>query len=161
MMNWRLLMVNLTLGSLFDGSGGFPLGGLISGVIPVWASEIEPFPIRVTTKRLPFMKHYGNVSEMDGGKVEPVDIITFGSPCQDMSVAGKRAGLDGSRSNLFYEAIRIVKEMRCATNGKYPRFIVWENVPGAFSSNKGADFRCVLESLCSVKADSVSIPVPP
>ena len=78
-----------------------------------------------------------------------------------MSIAGKRAGLDGSRSNLFYEAIRIVKEMRYETNGKYPRFIVWENVPGAFSSNKGADFKAVLESVCSVKADSISIPVPP
>ena len=80
----------LTLGSLFDGSGGFPLGGLLSGITPVWASEIEPFPIRVTTKRLPFMKHYGDVSRMDGGKIEPVDIITFGSPCQDMSIAGRR-----------------------------------------------------------------------
>lgn len=77
----------LTLGSLFDGSGGFPLGGLLSGITPVWASEIEPFPIRVTTKRLPFMKHYGDVSKMDGADVEPVDIITFGSPCQDMSIA--------------------------------------------------------------------------
>ena len=105
----------LTLGSLFDGSGGFPLGGLISGITPVWASEIEPFPIRVTTKRLPFMKHYGDVSRMDGGKIEPVDVITFGSPCQDMSIAGRREGLDGSRSSLFYEAVRIVKEMRCAT----------------------------------------------
>lgn len=101
----------LTLGSLFDGSGGFPLAGLLSGISPVWASEIEPFPIRVTTKRMPFMKHYGDISAMNGAEVEPVDIITFGSPCQDMSVAGKRAGLDGSRSNLFYEAIRIVKEI--------------------------------------------------
>ena len=146
-----MLHDKLTLGSLFDGSGGFPLGGLLSGITPVWASEIEPFPIRVTTKRLPFMKHYGDVSRMDGGKIEPVDIITFGSPCQDMSIAGKRAGLDGSRSNLFYEAIRIVKEMRCATDGRYPRYIVWENVPGAFSSNKGADFQSVLEEICSVK----------
>ena len=146
-----MLHDKLTLGSLFDGSGGFPLGGLLSGITPVWASEIEPFPIRVTTKRLPFMKHYGDVSRMDGAEVEPVDIITFGSPCQDMSIAGKRAGLDGSRSNLFYEAIRIVKEMRCATDGKYPRYIVWENVPGAFSSNKGADFQSVLEEVCSVK----------
>ena len=146
-----MLHDKLTLGSLFDGSGGFPLGGLLSGITPVWASEIEPFPIRVTTKRLPFMKHYGDVSRMDGAEVEPVDIITFGSPCQDMSIAGKRAGLDGSRSNLFYEAIRIVKEMRCATDGKYPRYIVWENVPGAFSSNKGADFQSVLEEICSVK----------
>ena len=144
-------MNKLTLGSLFDGSGGFPLGGLLCGITPVWASEIEPFPIRVTTKRLPFMKHYGDVSRMDGGKIEPVDVITFGSPCQDMSIAGKRAGLDGSRSNLFYEAMRIVKEMRCATDGKYPRYIVWENVPGAFSSNKGADFQSVLEEICSVK----------
>ena len=94
----------LTLGSLFDGSGGFPLGGLLSGITPVWASEIEPFPIRVTTKRLPFMKHYGDISRMDGGKIEPVDIITFGSPCTDMSVAGRRAGLDGQQSVLFYQA---------------------------------------------------------
>ena len=151
----------LTLGSLFDGSGGFPLGGVLCGIEPVFASEVEPFPIRVTTKRFPNMKHMGDVSKLDGARLPPVDIITFGSPCQDMSVAGKRAGLDGSRSNLFYEAIRIVKEMRCATNGKYPRFIVWENVPGAFSSNKGTDFKAVLESVCSVKADSISIPVPP
>ena len=144
-------MNKLTLGSLFDGSGCFPLGGLLSGITPVWASEIEPFPIRVTTKRLPFMKHYGDVSRMDGRKIEPVDIITFGSPCQNMSIAGRREGLDGSRSSLFYEAVRIVKEMRCATDGRYPRYIVWENVPGAFSSNKGADFQSVLEEICSVK----------
>ena len=116
----------LTLGSLFDGSGGFPLGGLLAGITPVWASEIEPFPIRVTTKRLPFMKHCGNISAMDGGKIEPVDIITFGSPCQDMSVAGRRDGLDGSRSSLFYEAVRIIKEMRCATDGNYPKWICWD-----------------------------------
>jgi DNA (cytosine-5)-methyltransferase 1 len=151
-------MVNLTLGSLFDGSGGFPLGGLISGITPVWAAEIEPFPIRVTTKRLPFMKHYGDISTMDGSKIEPVDIITFGSPCQDLSVAGGRGGLDGKRSGLFYEAVRIIKEMRCATDGKKPRYIVWENVPGAFSSNKGEDFRCVLESICQIKDETVSIP---
>ena len=149
---------NLTLGSLFDGSGGFPLGGIMSGITPVWASEIEPFPIRVTTKRLPFVKHYGDISAMDGGRIEPVDIITFGSPCQDMSVAGKRDGLDGSRSGLFYQAVRIIKEMRRATNGKYPRWIVWENVPGAFSSNKGEDFRCVLESICRIADETVSVP---
>ena len=111
-------MDNLTLGSLFDGSGGFPLGGLISGITPVWASEIEPFPIRVTTKRLPFMKHYGDISQMDGGKIEPVDIITFGSPCTDMSIAGRRAGLDGKQFDHFYHAIRIIQEMRDATHGK-------------------------------------------
>ena len=140
----------LTLGSLFDGSGGFPLGGLLSGIIPVWASEIEPFPIRVTSKRLPEMKHYGDVSEMDGSQVEPVDIITFGSPCTDLSIAGKRAGLDGRQSGLFYQAVRIIKEMRCATDGKYPRYIVWENVPGAFSSNKGEDFRAVLKEIIGI-----------
>jgi len=147
-----------TLGSLFDGSGGFPLGGLLAGIKPLWASEIEPFAVRVTTKRLPQIKHYGDVSSLNGAELPPVDIITFGSPCQDMSIAGKRNGLDGSRSSLFYEAVRIIKEMRCATNGKYPRFAVWENVPGAFSSNKGEDFRAVLKSLCQVKDESVSVP---
>lgn len=150
----------LTLGSLFDGSGGFPLGGLLAGITPVWASEIEPFPIRVTTKRLPFMKHYGNISAMDGGKIEPVDIITFGSPCQDMSVAGRRDGLDGSRSSLFYEAVRIIKEMRCATDGRYPRYIVWENVPGAFSSNKGEDFKAVLEAVIGIAEPNAEVPMP-
>ena len=153
-------MKNLTLGSLFDGSGGFPLGGLISGITPVWASEIEPFPIRVTTKRMPFMKHYGDISQMDGGKIEPVDIITFGSPCTDMSVAGRRAGLDGQQSVLFYQAIRIIKEMRCATNGKYPRYIVWENVPGAFSSNGGEDFKAVLEAVIGVAESDTQVPMP-
>ena len=153
-------MNNLTLGSLFDGSGGFPLGGLISGITPVWASEIEPFPIRVTTKRLPFMKHYGDISQMDGGKIEPVDIITFGSPCTDMSVAGRRAGLEGQQSVLFYQAIRIIKEMRCATNGKYPRYIVWENVPGAFSSNSGEDFKAVLEAVIGVAEPGTQVPMP-
>lgn len=153
--------IPLTLGSLFDGSGGFPLGGLLAGITPLWASEIEPFPIRVTTKRLPFVKHLGDISTVDGAKMDPVDIITFGSPCTDMSVAGKRAGLDGQQSCLFYQAIRIVKEMRCATNGRYPRFIVWENVPGAFSSNQGADFKAVLEAVCSVKGEDISVPEPP
>ncbi len=152
---------NLTLGSLFDGSGGFPLGGLISGITPLWASEVEPFPIRVTTKRLPQVKHLGDVSKINGGEIPPVDIITFGSPCQDMSIAGKREGLAGGRSSLFYEAVRIIKEMRCKTNGEYPRFVVWENVPGAFSSNKGEDFREVLKSLCEVKSTGVTVPEPP
>lgn len=151
---------NLTLGSLFDGSGGFPLGGLISGITPVWASEIEPFPIRVTTKRLPFMKHYGDVSRLNGADLEPVDVITFGSPCQDMSVAGRRAGLDGSRSNLFYEAVRIAKEMREATNGRYPTWLCWENVPGAFSSSAGADFKAVLDEIRKIKDPEADTPRP-
>ena len=149
-----------TLGSLFDGSGGFPLGGVLAGITPIWSSEIEPFPIRVTTARFPNMKHYGDISTLDGSELEPVDIISFGSPCQNLSVAGKREGLDGDRSSLFYEAIRIVKEMREATNGKYPRYIVWENVPGAFSSNKGEDFKAVLTEICKVKDEQVSISKP-
>lgn len=151
---------HLTLGSLFDGSGGFPLGGLISGIEPLWASEIEPFAIRVTTKRMPFMKHYGDVSKLNGGELPPVDVVTFGSPCQDMSVAGKRAGLDGERSGLFHEAIRIVKEMRYATDGKQPRYIVWENVPGAFSSNGGEDFKAVLDEVCGIEDPEADNPRP-
>ena len=153
-------MNKLTLGSLFDGSGGFPLGGILCGIEPLWASEIEPFPIRVTTKRIPQMKHYGDINKLNGRKLSPVDIITFGSPCTDLSVAGKRVGLDGEQSVLFYEAIRIVKEMRYKTNGQYPRYIVWENVPGAFSSNKGEDFRAVLESITGIKGETISIPKP-
>jgi DNA (cytosine-5)-methyltransferase 1 len=150
----------LTLGSLFDGSGGFPLGAVFNRIIPVWASEIEPFPIWVTTRRLPQMKHYGDIGQIDGSMIEPVDIITFGSPCTDMSVAGKRAGLDGKQSALFYEAIRIIKEMRCATNGRNPRFILWENVPGAFSSNKGADFKAVLEAVVQIAEPDAEVPAP-
>ena len=131
---------------------------MFAGITPLWASEIEPFAVRITTKRLPQMKHYGDVSSLNGAELPPVNIITFGSPCQDMSIAGKRSGLDGSRSSLFYEAVRIIKEMRCATDGRYPRFAVWENVPGAFSSNKGEDFRAVLESLCRIKDETVSVP---
>ena len=151
---------HLTLGSLFDGSGGFPLAGILSGIEPVWASEVEPFAIRVTTKRLPGMKHYGDVSALKGSDLPPVDIITFGSPCQDMSVAGKRAGLDGERSGLFHQAIRIIREMRESTHNVYPRFCVWENVPGAFSSNNGEDFKAVLEAVIGVKEPSCEVPAP-
>ena len=150
----------LTLGSLFSGSGTFEMAGLLSGIKPVWASEVEPFPIAVTRTRLPFVKHYGDVNKINGAEIEPVDIITFGSPCTDLSVAGKRAGIHAERSGLFFQAIRIINEMRCATDGKYPRFAVWENVAGAFSSNNGEDFRCVLEEFCKVKTADVSVPKP-
>ena len=153
-------MNQLTLGSLFDGIGGFPLAGIKAGISPVWASEIEPFPVRVTQKRLPGMKHYGDVSKLNGGNLEPVDIITFGSPCQDLSIAGKRSGLDGARSGLFREAIRIITEMRCKSNGRYPRWAVWENVPGALSSANGHDFREVLESLIRIKNPEADVPMP-
>ena len=150
----------LTLGSLFDGSGTFPMMAMLAGIVPVWKSEIEPFPIAVTEKRLPFVKHLGDINSINGAEIEPVDIITFGSPCTDLSVAGKRQGLNAERSGLFFQAIRIIKEMRGATNGKYPRFAVWENVTGAFSSNGGEDFRCVLEELCKIKNTNVSVPKP-
>lgn len=157
----------MKLGSLFDGSGGFPLAGALNGIEPVWASEVEPYPIAVTRSRFPCMKHLGDVSKISGAEIEPVDVITFGSPCQDMSVAGKRAGLKHenkgddktTRSGLFYEAIRIIREMREATNGRYPTFAAWENVPGAFSSNKGEDFRCVLEEFVRIR-EEVSVPRP-
>ena len=159
----------MKLGSLFDGSGGFPLAGEINGITPVWASEVEPYPIAVTRSRFPAMNHLGDVSAVDGSTILPVDIITFGSPCQDMSIAGKRAGIknqsvgddETTRSGLFHEAARIIREMREATNGAYPSFAVWENVPGAFSSNKGEDFRCVLETLVQiVEPGAVMPPVP-
>ena len=157
----------ITMGSIFSGSGGFELAGQMSGIIPVWASEIEPFPILVTTTHFPDMKHFGDIKKMNGGLIPKVDIITGGSPCQDMSIAGKREGLDGSRSNLFREQIRIVKEMRESdkADGRTgsdirPRYMVWENVPGAFSSNKGEDFKCVLEEICRVADAEVSIPRP-
>ena len=140
----------LRLGSLFDGSGGFPLGGLLCGVEPVWASEIEPFPIRVTTKRFPWMQHLGDISRVNGAEIPPVDIITFGSPCTDLSIAGRRDGLGGKQSSLFFQALRIIKEMREASDGIYPRWIVWENVPGAFSSNGGADFGQVLTEIARI-----------
>ena len=151
----------MTLGSLFDGSGGFPLAGALAGIEPVWAAEVEPYPIAVTRSRFPMMQHLGSVTGVHGDKVQPVDVITFGSPCQDLSVAGKRAGIhDGQRSNLFFEAIRIIKEMREATNGRYPAFAVWENVPGAFSSNKGEDFRCVLENFAKINEGGYTVPRP-
>ena len=150
----------MKLGSLFDGAGTCPLAGQMTGFKPVWASEIEPFPVAVTTARFPKMVHLGDVTKVDGSKIEPVDFITFGSPCQDLSVAGKRAGLDGERSGLFMEAVRIIKEMRGATNGRYPQFAMWENVPGAFSSHKGEDFRLVLEELCKICDPTISIPRP-
>ena len=150
----------LTLGSLFDGIGGFPLAGKYAGIRPVWASEIEPFPIRVTEKRLPEMKRYGDIHGLHGAKLEPVNVITFGSPCQDVSIAGKREGLSGGRSGLFFEAIRVIREMREATNGEYPKWAVWENVPGALSSHNGEDFRQVLESLIRVQEPEADVPLP-
>ena len=158
--------IDMKLMSLFDGSGGFPLAASLCGIEPVYAAEVEPYPIAVTKNRFPKMKHLGDVSKVKGGEIEPVDIITFGSPCQDMSIAGKRAGLkhadmgddETTRSGLFLEAIRIIKEMREATNGVYPRYAIWENVPGAFSSNRGEDFRTVLEEFIRIKEKDAVMP---
>ena len=160
---------NLTMGSLFDGIGGFPLAAVRNGVTPLWASEIEPFPIAVTTLRFPDMAHLGDITKLKGTELPPVDIVCGGSPCQDLSIAGARAGLSGERSGLFMEQIRIVKELRNADleRGRTaldvrPRWLCWENVPGAFSSGvpPGEDFRIVLEEICRIKCGSVSVPRP-
>lgn len=158
----------ITMGSLFSGSGGFELAGSIFGIRPIWASEIEPFPILVTTKNFPEMKHLGDINKLNGADLEPVTIIAGGSPCQDMSIAGKREGLDGSRSNLFREQIRNIKEMRESDRAAgrtgtqiRPRYMVWENVPGAFSSNKGKDFQAVLQEIVSITDEESNVPLPP
>lgn len=146
----------LTLGSLFDGIGGFCYAAQLTGrIMPIWAAEIEQSCIDITRYRFRDVMHVGSVTDIKGDEIQPVDIITFGSPCQDLSIAGQRKGLKGNRSGLFMEAIRIIEEMRLATNGKYPTFIIWENVPGAFSSADGADFRAVLE-----KVTKTNIPMP-
>lgn len=139
------------LGSLFDGSGTMPLCAVMCGGRAVWASEVEPYPIAVTKTHLPEMQHLGSITDIKGSRIEPVDIITFGSPCQDLSIAGKRKGLGGDRSCLFYEAIRVVREMLSATGGRYPRFVIWENVPGALSSHGGKDFEIVLNELLHLR----------
>ena len=157
------------MGSLFDGIGGFPLAAVHCGVKPVWASEIETFPIEVTKERFPDMIHVGDITKLNGAELPPVDIICGGSPCQDLSVAGARAGLSGSRSGLFMEQTRITKEMRNADilrgrSGTFvrPRFLCWENVPGAFSSGtpKYEDFRIVLEEIIRVCFPGESVPGP-
>lgn len=145
----------LTLGSLFDGIAGFPLAAIRHGIKPVWGSEIEPDCLDIAEKHFPDMQQLGNIMEVNGAEIQPVDIISFGSPCQNLSVAGNGKGLAGEASQLFFEAVRIIDEMRCATNGEYPKYAVWENVAGAFSSNKGRDFQKVLEEI--TKTD---IPMP-
>ena len=155
--------------SLFDGSGGFPLAGALCGITPVAASEVEPYPIAVTKSRFPNMKHLGDITKINGAKIEPVDVVCFGFPCQDVSVAGKRKSVkhedngdeETTRSGLVWEAIRIIKEMRGATNGKYPRFAVFENVPGLFSADNGEAFRTVLEGLIKIVEPTAVMPEVP
>ena len=157
----------MTLGSLFDGIGGFPLAAVHCGGVPVWASEIEPFPMRVTKLRFPDMIHVGDITKLDGAKLPPVDVICGGSPCQDLSVAGLRKGLAGERSGLFMDQVRIVKEMRAEDERRgvsddfiRPRYLVWENVPGAFSSANGEDFRAVIEEIVHIKDSTCHVPRP-
>ena len=145
----------LTLGSLFDGIGGWLLAAEHAGIKPLWRCEIDEYPRTVSEYHFPDVDSYGDIREVHGNEIAPVDIICAGSPCQNLSQAGNRKGLQGSESSLFYESIRILREMRAATNGKYPRFFVWENVPGAFSSNHGEDFRAVLE-----ESGQAKIPMP-
>ncbi|MDE7325875.1 MAG: DNA cytosine methyltransferase [Lachnospiraceae bacterium] len=145
----------MTLGSLFDGISGFPLAAVRQGITPVWGSEIETDCIDISAKHFPDMKQLGDITKINGAEIPPVDIISFGSPCQNLSVAGNGKGLAGSESSLFFEAIRIIDEMRWATNGEYPKYAVWENVAGAFSSNKGRDFQKVLEEITKT-----AIPMP-
>lgn len=116
----------LTLGSLFDGIGVFPLAAQRQGIVPLWASEIEKAPVSITIRHFPGMAHLGDITKLDGGTVPPVHIVTFGSPCQNLSQIGNRSGLRGEKSSLFYEAIRIIQEMRDATGGKFPIIAVWE-----------------------------------
>ena len=146
----------LKLGSLFDGIGVFPLAAVNCGITPAWASEIEKAPVSITRRHFPGMKQLGDIMKLNGAELEPVDILTFGSPCQNLSTAGDREGLTGKKSGLFYEAIRIIREMRDATNGIYPAFAVWENVMGAFSSGDRMDFRAVLEAFAGCP-----VPMPP
>ena len=162
-------MTALTMGSLFDGIGGFPLAAVHAGITPVWASEIEGFPIEVTKLRFPDMLHVGDITKLNGAELPPVDIICGGSPCQDLSVAGARAGLSGARSGLFMEQCRVTKEMRQADAQRgrpalavRPRYLCWENVPGAFSSGtpKGEDFRIVLEEIVRIKDGAGHVPGP-
>lgn len=157
----------ITMGNLFSGSGAWELAAQIMGIKVLFEAEIEPFPVAVEKKRFPDALQLGDVSKINGAEIPPVDIFTNSSPCQDLSVAGKRAGLDGARSGLFGEAIRITKEMRehdrssRRTNEHLrPRFWCWENVPGAFSSNGGEDFRTVIEEVARIVDPSVSIPFP-
>ena len=167
----------VTLGNFFSGSGTWELAAELCGATPIWESEIEPFPIALEHKRFPNCKQLGDITKVSGYDIEPCDIMTNSSPCQDISVAGLRKGMEqgsDTRSSLFHEVIRITKEMRERDLGRlrmsgandnirlYPRPYLWfwENVTGALSSNKGEDFRQVLEEIAKIVQTDVSIPLP-
>ena len=148
-------MGEITLGSLFDGIGVFPLAARRNGIVPVWASEIVKAPISITRRHFPDMEHLGDITKLDGGKIPPVHVLTFGSPCQNLSQIGNRTGLAGAKSSLFFHAIRIIKEMRDATDKQYPIIAVWENVMGSLSSNDRLDYAEVLRAFTDT-----AIPIP-
>ena len=148
-------MEKITLGSLFDGIGVFPLAATLHGITPLWASEIEKAPISITRRHFPDMEHLGDITKLDGGKIPAVHVLTFGSPCQNLSQIGNRTGLAGEKSSLFYQAIRIIKEMRDATDGRFPVIAVWENVMGSLSSSDRLDFAAVLRAFTDT-----DIPIP-
>jgi len=170
-------MREITLGNLFSGSGTWELAAQICGIKPVWEAEVEPFPVAVEAKRFPDCKQLGDVRNINGAEIEPVDIFTNSSPCQSLSIAGNRGGLaDMEKSGLFMEAIRITKEMRNADIERLrsrgadeplryarPRFWCWENVPGALSSGtpRGEDFRTVLQEVARIIEPETVIPGPP
>ena len=147
----------MRFGSLFAGVGGFDLGLEAAGWECEWQVEWDKHCQQTLTHHWPDVPKWWDVSEVNGAELPPVDVITFGSPCQDLSVAGKRAGIqqEGGRSNLFFEATRIIKEMRDATGNTFPRWAIWENVPGAFSSNKGDDFEAVINEMVDIGANLV------
>ena len=146
-----------TFGSLFAGVGGFDIGFEAAGWKCEFQVEWDKHCQQTLQHHWPDVPKWWDVSNVKGTELPPVDLITFGSPCQDLSVAGNRAGLqlEGGRSNLFYEATRIIKEMRDGTGNNFPRWAIWENVPGAFSSNKGADFGSVLDEMANIGAVAV------
>ena len=141
--------LDITLGSLFDGIGIFPLAARNVGIKTLWASEIDKNAISISKRHFPEVEHLGDITKLKAKDIKPVDIITFGSPCQNFSTIGDLTGLSGEKSSLFYQAIRLIKEMRCVTNGDYPTFVIWENVVGALVSGDRLDFRAVLESFSS------------
>ena len=159
----------MTLGSLFDGIAGFPLAACRAGIVTLWASEIEPFPIQVSTVHFPEVQQVGDITKLDGAALPPGGINCRGRPSQALNVAGARAGLAGERSGLFLHQIRVIKEMRnadirCGRTAEFvrPRWMLWENVPGAFSSGqpRGEDFRAVLEETAKVVDPACHVPRP-
>jgi len=146
--------VTFTVGSMFSGIGGFDLGFEQAGGRTSWVCEIDKHAQEVLRKRFPDAYLVGDITKVSGAKLFPVDVIAFGSPCQDLSRGGSGKGLSGKRSGLFHEAIRVVRELQ--EYGTGPRFIVWENVPGALTSNNGEDFACVLQAFLDIGATDIA-----